>query len=109
VSQPAGLIRSLSSFVVTKLLSYSPFHRATCDAIITAYPPVATSHHGVNFSKIALQEGGKASVNKYIDAICCQDNGYISWGESPGSSADEQKDPGNRCYRDVLDRQDPSQ
>lgn len=61
---------------MTKLLSYARFYRATCDAIITAYPPVATSHHGVNFSKIALQEGGKASVLKYIDAICCQDNGY---------------------------------
>jgi hypothetical protein len=63
------------SFVITKLIGYPPLYRATCDAILTAYPPVATTHHGVNFSKIALTEGGRASIIKYLDAICSQEHG----------------------------------
>lgn len=50
-------------------------YRETCDAILEAYPPVATSHHGVNFAKIALQEGGRNSIAKYLDALCANDAG----------------------------------
>ncbi|KAK1923771.1 armadillo-type protein [Papiliotrema laurentii] len=56
-------------FVITKLIGYPPLYRATCDAILTAYPPVATTHHGVNFSKIALTEGGRASIIKRTPGI----------------------------------------
>ncbi|KAE8539914.1 hypothetical protein D1P53_003852 [Cryptococcus gattii VGV] len=47
----------------------------TCEAIINSYPPVATTHHGVNLAKIALTEGGRASFVKYVEAICRQDDG----------------------------------
>ncbi|OCF37056.1 hypothetical protein I316_00961 [Kwoniella heveanensis BCC8398] len=62
-------------FVVTKLIGYPNLYRATCEAILTSYPPVATTHHGVNFAKIALTEGGRGSIMKYIDAICSHDQG----------------------------------
>ncbi|ORX37965.1 armadillo-type protein [Kockovaella imperatae] len=62
-------------FVVTKLIGYPPLYRPACDAILGAYPPVATSHHGVNFAKIALTEGGRASIVKYVEAICNTDDG----------------------------------
>jgi len=50
-------------------------YHTTCTAILQAYPPVATTHHGVNFAKIALTEGGRASIVKYVDAICSQEDG----------------------------------
>jgi hypothetical protein len=65
----------LRSFVITKLIGYPNMYRETCDAILEAYPPVATSHHGVNFAKIALQEGGRNSIAKYLDALCANDAG----------------------------------
>ena len=68
----------LTSFVITKLISYPPLYRPTCDAILGAYPPVATSHHGVNFAKIALTEGGRASIVKYIEGICSGEDGYVA-------------------------------
>ncbi|OXC64583.1 hypothetical protein AYX13_06111 [Cryptococcus neoformans] len=62
-------------FAITKLVSYPNFYKQTCEAIINSYPPVATTHHGVNLAKIALTEGGRASFIKYVDAICRQDDG----------------------------------
>ncbi|OXG73674.1 hypothetical protein C348_01879 [Cryptococcus neoformans Gb118] len=62
-------------FAITKLVSYPNFYKPTCEAIINSYPPVATTHHGVNLAKIALTEGGRASFIKYVDAICRQDDG----------------------------------
>ncbi|WVF68667.1 hypothetical protein IAT40_003438 [Kwoniella sp. CBS 6097] len=62
-------------FVVTKLIGYPNLYRPTCEAILTSYPPVATTHHGVNFAKIALTEGGRGSIVKYVDAICSYDEG----------------------------------
>ncbi|TYJ55223.1 hypothetical protein B9479_004053 [Cryptococcus floricola] len=62
-------------FVVTKLVSFPSFYKQTCEAIIDAYPPVATTHHGVNLAKIALTEGGRASFARYVEAICKQDEG----------------------------------
>ncbi|WVR08269.1 hypothetical protein IAU60_005316 [Kwoniella sp. DSM 27419] len=62
-------------FVVTKLIGYPNLYRPTCDAILTSYPPVATSHHGVNFAKIALTEGGRGSMVKYVEAICSFEDG----------------------------------
>ncbi|WVQ96202.1 hypothetical protein IAU59_003305 [Kwoniella sp. CBS 9459] len=62
-------------FVVTKLIGYPNLYRATCEAILTSYPPVAITHHGVNFAKIALTEGGRVSIMKYVDAICSHDGG----------------------------------
>jgi hypothetical protein len=71
----SGASNNAYSFVITKLTGYQPLYRATCDAILTAYPPVATTHHGVNFSKLALQEGGRASIAKYVEALCNQEDG----------------------------------
>ncbi|EAL22269.1 hypothetical protein CNBC4070 [Cryptococcus deneoformans B-3501A] len=62
-------------FAITKLVSYPNFYKQTCEAIINSYPPVATTHHGVNLAKIALTEGGRASFIKYVEAICRQDDG----------------------------------
>nr|XP_031859038.1 uncharacterized protein CI109_005544 [Kwoniella shandongensis]KAA5526110.1 hypothetical protein CI109_005544 [Kwoniella shandongensis] len=62
-------------FVVTKLIGYPHLYKQTCDAILMSYPPVATTHHGVNFAKIALTEGGRGSIVKYVDAICAHDDG----------------------------------
>ncbi|ODN83062.1 hypothetical protein L202_01287 [Cryptococcus amylolentus CBS 6039] len=62
-------------FVVTKLVSFPSFYKQTCEAIINSYPPVATTHHGVNLAKIALTEGGRASFARYVEAICKQDEG----------------------------------
>ncbi|ADV21427.1 hypothetical protein I305_00925 [Cryptococcus gattii E566] len=62
-------------FAITKLVSYPNFYKQTCEAIINSYPPVATTHHGVNLAKIALTEGGRASFVKYVEAICRQDDG----------------------------------
>ncbi|KAK8849467.1 hypothetical protein IAR55_004800 [Kwoniella newhampshirensis] len=62
-------------FVVTKLIGYPHLYKQTCDAILASYPPVATTHHGVNFAKIALTEGGRASIMKYVEAICAHDDG----------------------------------
>nr|ODN82399.1 hypothetical protein L203_05493 [Cryptococcus depauperatus CBS 7841] len=62
-------------FVVTKLISYPALYKTTCEAILTSYPPVATTHHGVNLAKIALNEGGRSSFVKYLDAICRYDDG----------------------------------
>ncbi|XAO23218.1 hypothetical protein I312_101996 [Cryptococcus bacillisporus CA1280] len=61
-------------FAITKLVSYPTFYKQTCEAIINSYPPVATTHHGVNLAKIALTEGGRASFVKYVEAICRQDD-----------------------------------
>lgn len=65
----------ICSFAITKLVSYPNFYKQTCEAIINSYPPVATTHHGVNLAKIALTEGGRASFVKYVEAICRQDDG----------------------------------
>lgn len=65
------------SFVVTKLLGYPHLARDTSEAIITAYPPVATTHHGVNFVKLALTELGRPGFAKYIDAICDSEEGCV--------------------------------
>ncbi|ORY34951.1 armadillo-type protein [Naematelia encephala] len=62
-------------FIIAKLLGYSAQYRPTCEAILTAYPPVATTHHGVNFAKVAVNEGGRSNIVKYIESICRQDNG----------------------------------
>ncbi|KAK4685781.1 hypothetical protein P7C73_g4358, partial [Tremellales sp. Uapishka_1] len=62
-------------FLISKLIGYPNFHKATCDAILSAYPPVATTHHGVNFVKIALMDGGRASIVKYVDTICTYEEG----------------------------------
>ncbi|WVQ85969.1 hypothetical protein IAT38_008137 [Cryptococcus sp. DSM 104549] len=64
-------------FVIAKLLSNTEFKQQTCDAIINAYPPVATTHHGVNLAKMALTEGGRAHFAMYVEAICRQDEGHI--------------------------------
>ncbi|WWC93043.1 uncharacterized protein L201_008007 [Kwoniella dendrophila CBS 6074] len=66
-------------FAITKLIGYPQLYRRTCEALLTSYPPVAVTHHGVNFAKIALTEGGRGSINKYIDAICSHDD-----GQTPG-------------------------
>lgn len=67
------------SFVITKLISDMEYAKTTGDAILTAYPPVATTHHGVNFVKIALCHEfalhGKENMRKYIDAVCSSDDG----------------------------------
>jgi hypothetical protein len=68
-------IDGICSFVITKLIGYPAMYHTTCTAILQAYPPVATTHHGVNFAKIALTEGGRASIVKYVDAICSQEDG----------------------------------
>ncbi|WVQ84329.1 hypothetical protein IAT38_006481 [Cryptococcus sp. DSM 104549] len=66
-------------FVLTKLVGhpnlYPHLFHQTCDAIITAYPPVAVTHHGVNFAKIALTEGGHAGFVRYVEAICSDEDG----------------------------------
>ncbi|WWC95335.1 hypothetical protein V866_002197 [Kwoniella sp. B9012] len=62
-------------FAITKLIGYPQLYRRTCEAILTSYPPVAVTHHGVNFAKIALTEGGRGSIVKYVDAICSHDDG----------------------------------
>ncbi|WWC65626.1 uncharacterized protein I303_108246 [Kwoniella dejecticola CBS 10117] len=62
-------------FAITKLIGYPQVYRRTCEAILTSYPPVAVTHHGVNFAKIALTEGGRGSIMKYVNAICSFDDG----------------------------------
>ncbi|WVW86652.1 hypothetical protein I302_108706 [Kwoniella bestiolae CBS 10118] len=62
-------------FAITKLIGYPQLYRRTCEAILTSYPPVAVTHHGVNFAKIALTEGGRGSIVKYVEAICSHDDG----------------------------------
>lgn len=63
------------SFVVTKLLGYPHLARATCEAILNSHPPVAVTHHGVNFVKMALNDTGRPGMSKYIDAICNHEDG----------------------------------
>ena len=63
------------SFVITKLLGYTDRFHSTCAAILQAYPPVATTHHGVNFAKIAMTDGGRATIIRYVDAICSDEDG----------------------------------
>ncbi|WRT69450.1 uncharacterized protein IL334_006436 [Kwoniella shivajii] len=62
-------------FAITKLIGYPQTHRRTCDAILTSYPPVAVTHHGVNFAKIAVTEDLRINVPKYANAICAHDDG----------------------------------
>nr|XP_019009113.1 uncharacterized protein I206_05758 [Kwoniella pini CBS 10737]OCF47894.1 hypothetical protein I206_05758 [Kwoniella pini CBS 10737] len=67
-------------FAITKLIGYPQLHRRTCEAILNYYPPVAVTHHGVNFAKIALTEGGRGSIVKYVDAICSHNDGTAELG-----------------------------
>lgn len=38
---------------------------------------MATTHHGVNFAKTALQDGGRSAVMKYVDALCSYEDEWV--------------------------------
>jgi hypothetical protein len=57
------------------LLLEPDLSKTTNEAIITAYPPLSTTHHGVNFVKTTLQELGRPGMVRYVDAICSTEGG----------------------------------
>jgi hypothetical protein len=67
------------SFVINKLLNFQePMIKAVSNGILTAYPPLATNHHGVQFVEFVLNSSRLLQRNhiaKYLEALCSQEAG----------------------------------
>lgn len=67
------------SFVVNKLLNlHEPMIKGVSHAILTAYPPLATNHHGVQFVEFVLGSSRilqRNNIVKYIEGLCSQKEG----------------------------------
>lgn len=67
------------SFVVNKLLNlHEPMIKGVSHAILTAYPPLATNHHGVQFVEFVLSSSRilqRNNIVKYIEGLCSQKEG----------------------------------
>ncbi|KAL1408292.1 hypothetical protein Q8F55_005098 [Vanrija albida] len=66
-------------FAINKLLN---FHEAlikpVSHAILTAYPPLATNHHGVQFVEFVISSNRilqRSNIVKYIESLCSQKDG----------------------------------
>lgn len=81
-SESRALKRRLTlSFVVNKLLNlHEPMIKGVSHAILTAYPPLATNHHGVQFVEFVLSSNRvlqRSNIAKYIDGLCSQKEGWV--------------------------------
>lgn len=69
------------SFVINKLLNFQEsMIKAVSSAILTAHPPLATNHHGVQFVEFVLGSNRilqRANIIKYLDALCSQEDGWV--------------------------------
>lgn len=68
------------SFVINKLLNFSePMIKSVSHAILTAYPPLATNHHGVQFVEFVIGLNRilqRTTIAKYLESLCAQHEGY---------------------------------
>jgi hypothetical protein len=69
----------LHSFAINKLLNFhETFIKPVSHAILTAYPPLATNHHGVQFVEFVISSNRilqRNNIVKYIESLCSQKDG----------------------------------
>lgn len=79
-------MRSHASFVINKLLNlHEPMIKGVSHAILTAYPPLATNHHGVQFVEFVIGSNRvlqRTTISKYLESLCSQKDGYGKLGRS---------------------------
>lgn len=67
------------SFAINKLLNFhETFIKPVSHAILTAYPPLATNHHGVQFVEFVISSNRilqRNNIVKYIESLCSQKDG----------------------------------
>ncbi|WOO77662.1 Meiotic coiled-coil protein 2 [Vanrija pseudolonga] len=66
-------------FAINKLLNFhETFIKPVSHAILTAYPPLATNHHGVQFVEFVISSNRiqqRNNIVKYIESLCSQKDG----------------------------------
>lgn len=58
--------------------------KAVSHSILTAYPPLATNHHGVQFVEFVIGSSRilqRSHIVKYLDSLCSQKEGYVRRGD----------------------------
>lgn len=65
--------------MINKLLNFQePMIKTVSHAILTAYPPLATNHHGVQFVEFVIGLNRilqRTTIAKYLEALCSQKDG----------------------------------
>ncbi|ODN81562.1 hypothetical protein, variant [Cryptococcus amylolentus CBS 6039] len=85
--------------LISKFLAMPSLFRATCGAILFAYPPVATTHHGITFVNTALARGVGVDFVRYVECLC-----VVKEGKRPGILAVAESDLGKGHLLYLLSR-----